>query len=169
MTPARRRAWAASILGSLVAAIACSEPTAPEAPAGPIAEPLGGPSGSASLRGDALAARPGASAPASAAVSDASDRILASLNSDAAAELRRTLEQLKTALSTFDRSQTRRLLPQAYQTLRTIGSSDERGLGPELSAIELALDAARRELEAWDRPAVRAELAPRPKLSRSLQ
>ena len=153
MTPATRRA---GILGSLVAAIACSEPTAPAAPAAPaapIAEPVGGALGSASPRGEALVVRADVSAPASTAVSDASERILASLpSSGAAAELRRILGQLTSALSAEDRSQTRRLLPHAYRTLLDIGSSEESGLGPELSAIELALDVAWRELEASGSP-----------------
>lgn len=95
-------------------------------------------------------AQPVSRGPVAPAVEDATDRLAASLaHLGPAVELRRTLQRLAGALSGSDREQSARLAAQARPLLARLGSSlESSGIGPELSAIELALDAAERELEA---------------------
>ncbi len=150
--PRRSRKANAGLICAAVIITACSEPTAPEAPGleapGLEAPDSITPGSRAHAQPIVLSREPGA-VPAASAVQDATDRVAASLAHPDQAVLRRTLHELAGALSQPDRERSIRLLAQARRVLRDLGSSRKAAeIGPELSAIDLALDAAQREVEA---------------------
>jgi hypothetical protein len=152
----RSRERSAGLIGAVIIVIGCSDGTAPvipepEAPASITPEaqtpmPLG-----PRLDAEPVAlTRPANAGSVAPAVQDATDRVAVSLaHLGPAVELRATLQGLVGALSGSDRELSARLGAQARRLLTrlraTPGSS---AIGPELSAIELALDAAERELGA---------------------
>lgn len=142
---ARRSRAAGAICATVV--IACSEPTAP-APAEPtVAAPIttGEPATGTPV---ALVQTAGSSivsllSTASSPVDDALDRVVATLpESSAAAELRRALRLLSSALGGSDRTRSMQLLDESHRALRIMQSTPaSSGLECELAAVALALDA----------------------------